>query len=386
MSDVRRRDPGSRADSVADLQFAMGMPLERRPFYQGMQNQFADPYIASPGTPEGRDTLQRAEYRPVPDTSIEADARRLITPILEMVASHQLRICRYLSILLSHSAAGVYRHVYGDFNKARNIKNNKGTALGTIGIGPITEVLYDFGVGVHDTDRANSTQGATIGDRRPLILLDKGSHGMLRVASITSFGGSDGNGRGAPPPGGEDEYALLVDELASDPPGLSGERLIRNSGSAMKPKGSWVRLGRYHELPYSTPIEWNMGMISIDAHDVLADAFNFAAGHPFRARGISRRQRKATELEEAGGDAATREARGRRQEREMNQIREKEQMQKSARRTPEDHQGEETKPTLRESNVDEGHVGSGDPVTAHAQEPRHVPSPPESIQDPHYLA
>ncbi|KAI7238939.1 hypothetical protein KC330_g2254 [Hortaea werneckii] len=242
-SHATKRNRQTNGQNVQFSPSQMGMPLERRPFYQGMQNQFADPYIASPDTPEGRDTLQRAEYRPVPDTSIEADARRLITPILEMVASRdlmpaeipgeffltvnaedQLRICRYLSILLSHSAAGVYRHVYGDFNKARNIKNNKGTALGTIGIGPITEVLYDFGVGVHDTDRANSTQGATIGDRRPFILLDKGSH------------------------------------------------------------------------------------------------------------------------------------------------------------------GEETKPTLRESNVDEGHVGSGDPVTAHAQEPRHVPSPPESIQDPHYLA
>ncbi|KAI6881865.1 hypothetical protein KC363_g8693 [Hortaea werneckii] len=362
------------------------MPLEKRAYYQGMQNQFADPYIASPDTPEGRDTLRRAEYRPVPDDSIEADARRFITPMLEMVASRnltpaeipgeffmnvnadeQLRICRNLSILLSHSAAGVYRHTYGNFNKARNVKNNKGAALGTIGLGPITEVLYDFGVGVHDTDRANTTHGPTIGDRRPLILLDKGSHGMLRVASITSFGGSDGNGRGAPPPDGEDEYALLVDELASDPPGLSGKNVVRYSGSAMKPKGSWVRLGRYHELPYSTPIEWNLGRISIDAHGVLADAFKFAADHPFREQGIVRRQKRATELEEAGGDAATREERGKRQEREMSQIREREQMQKSARKVPEVHQGEETKPTPRESIVREGRVGGQDPVTAHAQ-------------------
>ncbi|KAI7270004.1 hypothetical protein KC345_g7490 [Hortaea werneckii] len=170
--------------------------LERRPYYQGVQNQFADPYIASPDTPEGRDTLRRAEYRPVPDNSTEADATRVITLLLDMVASRDLtpaeipgeyfmtvnaeeqqRICRNLSILLSHSAAGVYRHIYGNFDKARNTKNNKGTALGTIGLGPTTEVLYDFGVGVHDTDRANSTHGPTIGDRRPLILLDKGSHG-----------------------------------------------------------------------------------------------------------------------------------------------------------------------------------------------------------------
>ncbi|GAB1742921.1 hypothetical protein NU219Hw_g8623t1 [Hortaea werneckii] len=370
--------------------------------HQGMQNQFAGPYIASPDTPEGRNTLQRAEYRPVPSNSIESDTRRLIAPMLEMAASRdltpaeipgeffltvsaeeQLRLCRFLSILLSHSAAGVYRHVYGNFDKGRNIKNNKSTALGTIGLGPITEVLYDFGVGVHDTDRANSTHGPTIGDRRPLILLDKGTHGMMRVASITSFGGSDGNGRGAPPPGGEDEYALLVDELASDPPGLSVKRTIRYSGAAMKSTGSWVRLGRYHELPYSTPIGWNMGRISIDAHDVLADAFNFAAGHPLRAAGISRKQRKATELEDAGGDAATREERGRRQEREMNQIREREQMQKIARKEQEGRQGEETERTLRENNVREGCAGREDPVTVHVQEPRHVPSPPESSPDPY---
>lgn len=94
------------------------------------------------------------------------------------------------------------------------------------------------------------------------------------------------------------------------------------SGAMLKPQGSWVRLSRFHELPEWAPIEWSSGRISIDAHAMLADAFNFASGHILNEIGESRRIRKEVELRKVGGDAAQREERGKKQERDMKEIRE----------------------------------------------------------------
>ncbi|KAI6858949.1 hypothetical protein KC338_g7486 [Hortaea werneckii] len=244
--------------------------------------------------------------------------------------------------MTAHAFATVYRQMYGALDRARNTEKNQSIAEGTIGFGPVVEFMYDFGIGVQDADRIDSIHGPIICDRRPLILLSNAKRGILQVASITSFGGADGKGRGAPPPGKEDEYAQLVDELASDNAASSEKRLIACSWTGTKPQGSWVRLSRFHELPGWTPIQWGMGMISVAAHEVLADGFNFSPDHVLRKEGISRKARQETIVEAAGGDAAKREERGKRQQRQMGSIRQQEELRKASKRSKENagHQSE----------------------------------------------
>ncbi|KAI7214169.1 hypothetical protein KC333_g6156 [Hortaea werneckii] len=320
---------------------------ERRSRYQGMENEYADPYIASSDTPEGLDNLERAEYVPAPNQSQEANTERQVEALIRMLASQKLTpaaipghlfrsfataaketISQTLNIMTAHASAAVYRQTYGTLDRARNAEKNQSIDVGTIGFGPVIEFMYDFGIGVQDTDRINSTHGPIICDRRPLILLNNTKRGILQVASITSFGGADGNGRGAPPPGKEDEYARLVDELASDHASPSEKRLIACSWTGTKPQGSWVRLSQFHELPSWIPIQWDMGMISAAAHEVLADGFNFAPDHVLRKEGIMRKARQKTTLEAAGGDAAKREERRKRQQRQMEIIRQQEELNK----------------------------------------------------------
>ncbi|KAI6860703.1 hypothetical protein KC343_g363 [Hortaea werneckii] len=331
-----------RGNGVQPLEKEKAQYWKGQPSYPGVNNDFADPYLASESTPEGRDTLRRAEYFPAPKGSKEAEteaaierALRLLassdlTPseipgrfILSCTAEEQQHLCRNLNALTAHASAAVHHQQYGSFDNANNIAENTATPIGTFGLGPIMENMCDLAIGVQDTDRANSIHGPVVGDRRPLILMNN-EEGTLQVASITSFGGADGNGRGIPPPGKEKEYALLVDELASDPESSPGVRILGCSGATLKPQGSWVRLSRFHELPEWAPIEWSSGKISIAAHDVLADAFNFATRHPLRQDGESRKIRRAIELREVGGNAAQREERGKRQQREMKEIIERE--------------------------------------------------------------
>ncbi|KAI7368519.1 hypothetical protein KC354_g2609 [Hortaea werneckii] len=351
----------NRGNSVQPLEKERLQYVKRQPDYPGVNNDFADPYLASESTPEGRDTLRRAEYFPAPSGSKEAETEAGIERALRLLTSRELRpaeipgrfirsctpeeqqyLCRNLNAINAHASAAVHIQKYGSFDRANNIAGNTTTPIGTFGVGPIMENMCDLAIGVEDTDRKSSTHGPVIGDRRPLILMNN-EGGTLQVAAITSFGGADGNGRRAPPRVKEKEYALLVDELASDPKPSPGVRMLGCSGAMLKPQGSWVRLSRFHELPEWAPIEWSSGRISIDAHAMLADAFNLASGHILREIGESRRIRKEIELKKVGGDAAQREERGKKQERDMKEIREREERlkaQKNGSGEQSEHPGE----------------------------------------------
>ncbi|KAI6842002.1 hypothetical protein KC340_g2149 [Hortaea werneckii] len=351
----------NRTNGVQPLEKEQAQYWKGQPDYSGVNNDFADPYLASASTPESRDTLNRAEYFPAPSGSKEAETEAVIERALRRLASSDLKpaeipgrfirsctaeqqqyLCRNLNALTAHASAAVHHQQYGSFDSANNVVENTTTPIGTLGLGPIMENMCDLAIGVQDIDRTNSTHGPVIGDRRPLILMNN-EGGTLQVASITSFGGAVGNGRRAPPRGKEKEYALLVDELASGQDSSPGVRVVGCSGAMLKQQGSWVRLSRFHELPAWAPMEWSNGRISIAAHAVLADAFNFASGHILRDVGESRKIRRAIELRKVGGDAAQREERGNKQQREMKEIIETEERlkaQKNCSKEQSEHSGE----------------------------------------------
>ncbi|KAI7554418.1 hypothetical protein KC331_g567 [Hortaea werneckii] len=207
----------NRGNSVQPLEKEKLQYVKGQPDYPGVNNDFADPYLASESTPEGRDTLRRAEYFPAPSGSKEAETEAGIERALRLLTSRELRpaeipgrfirsctpeeqqnLCRNLNAINAHASAAVHIQKYGSFDRANNIAENTTTPIGTFGVGPIIENMCDLAIGVQDTDRTSSTHGPVIGDRRPLILMNN-EGGTLQVAAITSFGGADGNGRRAPP-------------------------------------------------------------------------------------------------------------------------------------------------------------------------------------------
>ncbi|KAI7155098.1 hypothetical protein KC349_g7221 [Hortaea werneckii] len=389
-------------NSAQPLEKEKAQNRERHPDYPGVNNDFADPYLASESTPEGRDTLRRAGYFPAPSGSKEAEIEAEIERTLRLLASRDLTpaeipgrfirsctpeeqqyLCRNLNAINAHASAAVHIQKYGSFERANNIAVNTTTPIGTFGVGPIMENMCDLAIGVQDTDRTSSTHGPVIGDRRPLILMNN-EGGTLQVAAITSFGGADGIGRRAPPRDKEKEYALLVDELASDPKPSPGVRILGCSEAMLKPQGSWVRLSRFHELPEWAPIEWSSGRISIDAHAVLADAFNFGSGHILREIGESRKIRQKIELRKVGGDTAQREERGKKQKRDMKEIIEREERlkaQKDGSREQSEHSGIVDTPTTSSSKINESKTHQQRWLYSRNQEQQHVPIPPESSGD-----
>ncbi|KAK4549460.1 hypothetical protein LTR36_006457 [Oleoguttula mirabilis] len=270
----------------------------------GRLNKFADPYVLSENTAEGRDMLQRDEFKPAPQGSQEQVTEQQVTAFIHYLASTKLKpaeipghvirqleiqqlrqLSENLTILGSRPMGALVVQNYGELDKVANARNNTAVKMSAFGKGAIVENLFDLGIGVDDTDRFNSVHGPGIGDCRHIVLIDRVG-GNMHVAAVTAFGGADNNGAGRPPVGQEDEYALLLDEMDTTtavPPGIT--MVIRCSHVLLTmPTSSYVRLSKTFELPIWTSVKWS-GHADIGGHKTLADAFRYGESHKLRVEG-----------------------------------------------------------------------------------------------------
>ncbi|KAK5125028.1 hypothetical protein LTR85_001219 [Meristemomyces frigidus] len=330
----------ARADAVVRQRVGVAQRLANKGLT--CSNKYADPYMLSESTREGRDMLLRDEFKPAPPGSPELLVEQQLTSLLQFLGSRDLKpaeipghlfrnlngqqlrqVFMIINILGAHPAAALSRELYGDPDYAESTRKNSEMRPGAFGEAPISENLFDTRIGCHDTDRSNSIHGPLIGDRRHIILL-KNTGSKLQVASITAFGGADGNGSGKPPRGQEHEYDFLLEEndtTTQIPAGITV--VIRYSHVVFtKPTSSYVRLSMYFELPSSASIAWS-GHASIKSHKTLADAFRFDEDHDLRAEGERQAHELAMKAREMGNDNEKLQERKERQERELREGRER---------------------------------------------------------------
>lgn len=233
------------------------------------------------------------------------------------------------SIIGSHLAAAVYREKYGELDRVKNTRENSKATVGSFGVAPISDILYDSAIGVDDIDRTDGIHGAGLGDQRHIILLNKADDGRLEVAAVMSFGGASGESKGRPPRGQEHHFGLLITELDQAP---AGTCVIRYSEVPLtKPGSSWVRLNQIFKLPVWAPVTWGKGRVGLESYDVIADAFKFEAGHRLRVEGARRKREWNAKVASCGDDAKKLEARRIRQESEMKQKQQEAQLTASER-------------------------------------------------------
>ncbi|RMY50817.1 hypothetical protein D0865_06690 [Hortaea werneckii] len=287
---------------------------------------FADPYLLCKDTKQGQAIHRAAEFQPAAPGSSEARTEGQIASMLDTLASWPLRpaeipghrvlsyssqeinqLWQSWSIIGSHLAAAVYREKYGELDRAKNARENSKATVGSFGVAPISDILYDSAIGVDDIDRTNGIHGAGLGDQRHIILLNKADDGRLEVAAVTSFGGA----RGEAP---------------------AGTCVIRYSEVPLtKPGSSWVRLNQIFKLPAWAPVTWGKGRIGLESYDVIADAFRFEVGHRLRVEGARRKREWNAKVASCGYDATKLEERRIRQEREMKQKQQEAQLAASER-------------------------------------------------------
>ncbi|KAI7368533.1 hypothetical protein KC354_g2611 [Hortaea werneckii] len=232
-------------------------------------------------------------------------------PILaqaKLALKGRLPLWQSWSIIGSHLAAAVYREKYGELDRAKNARENSKATVGSFGVAPISDILYDSAIGVDDIDRTNGIHGAGLGDQRHIILLNKADDGRLEAAAVTSFGGARGEGKGKPPRGQEHHFGLLITELDQAPTGTC--------------------VIRYSEVPLTKPGSYGSGSIKSSS---FPRGLLFEVGHRLRVEGARRKREWNAKVASCGYDATKLEERRIRQERAMKQKQQEAQLAASER-------------------------------------------------------